>query len=248
MTTDAGKSEASSVPRFTGRERMILFLLLGSGFMLSVDFSILNVALPEVGAGVGLGLSGLPWVTSAYALPAAGFALLFGRMGDLFGRHAALHSGAGAARRSLTARRIRPERRGTSDRPRTAGLRHRDGDPRVTVPAHQHLRGRRAARPGPRPQRCAALRRLHGRRAGRRSPGQPAQLASRVLHQRPGGGGHPGVHPITDQGEQRPRPGEAGRARGGDRGRMVCWPSSTRSSRRTSTRPSSAWFCWPRSG
>ncbi|MFJ4439298.1 MFS transporter [Streptomyces sp. NPDC088923] len=65
---------------------MILFLLLGSGFMLSVDFSILNVALPEVGAGVGLGLSGLPWVTSAYALPAAGFALLFGRMGDLFGR------------------------------------------------------------------------------------------------------------------------------------------------------------------
>ncbi|WP_239096284.1 MFS transporter [Streptomyces sp. SID11385] len=86
MTTDAGKSEVSSVPRFTSRERMILFLLLGSGFMLSVDFSILNVALPEVGAGVGLGLSGLPWVTSAYALPAAGFALLFGRMGDLFGR------------------------------------------------------------------------------------------------------------------------------------------------------------------
>ncbi|WP_239081714.1 MFS transporter [Streptomyces sp. SID9727] len=86
MTTDAGKSEASSAPRFTGRERMILFLLLGSGFMLSVDFSILNVALPEVGAGVGLGLSGLPWITSAYALPAAGFALLFGRMGDLYGR------------------------------------------------------------------------------------------------------------------------------------------------------------------
>ncbi|MEU6441664.1 MFS transporter [Streptomyces sp. NPDC047046] len=86
MTTDAGKSEVSSVPRFTSRERMILFLLLGSGFMLSVDFSILNVALPEVGAGIGLGLSALPWVTSAYALPAAGFALLFGRMGDLFGR------------------------------------------------------------------------------------------------------------------------------------------------------------------
>ncbi|TDD68795.1 MFS transporter [Jiangella aurantiaca] len=65
---------------------MILFVLLGAGFLLSVDFSILNVALPEVGAGVGLGMAGLPWITSAYALPAAGFTLLFGRLADLFGR------------------------------------------------------------------------------------------------------------------------------------------------------------------
>ncbi|MGH3241256.1 MAG: MFS transporter, partial [Spirillospora sp.] len=64
----------------------VLFVLLGAGFMLSVDFSILNVALPEVGAGVGLGLTGLPWITSAYALPAAGFTLVFGRVADLFGR------------------------------------------------------------------------------------------------------------------------------------------------------------------
>ncbi|MGW0801410.1 MFS transporter [Nonomuraea sp. NPDC002799] len=72
--------------RFDGRQRLILFVLLGAGFMLSVDFSILNVALPEVGAGVGLERSGLPWLTSAYALPAAGFTILFGRMADLFGR------------------------------------------------------------------------------------------------------------------------------------------------------------------
>ncbi len=73
-------------PRFGGRQQLILFVLLGAGFMLSVDFSILNVALPEVGAGVGLGRTGLPWITSAYALPAAGFTLLCGRMADLFGR------------------------------------------------------------------------------------------------------------------------------------------------------------------
>lgn len=54
--------------------------------MLAVDFSILNVALPLVGAGVGLGSAGLPWMISAYALPAAGFTLLFGRVADLFGR------------------------------------------------------------------------------------------------------------------------------------------------------------------
>jgi MFS family permease len=75
-----------SNPKITGRERMILFVLMGAGFMLSADFSILNVALPKVGAGVGLGLDNLAWVASAYALPAAGFTLLFGRMADLFGR------------------------------------------------------------------------------------------------------------------------------------------------------------------
>ncbi|WP_327434682.1 MFS transporter [Streptomyces sp. NBC_01236] len=72
--------------RITPRQRLILFVLLGAGFMLSADFSILNVALPDVGAGVGLGLTGLPWIASAYALPAAGFTLLFGRLADLFGR------------------------------------------------------------------------------------------------------------------------------------------------------------------
>lgn len=76
----------TSLPRFTNRQRLILFLLLGAGFMLSVDFSILNVALPQVGAGVGLGSDRLPWIVSAYALPAAGFTLLFGRMADLLGR------------------------------------------------------------------------------------------------------------------------------------------------------------------
>ncbi|MEV4161982.1 MFS transporter [Nonomuraea dietziae] len=77
----------------TGRQRVILLVLLGAGFMLSVDFSILNVALPEVGAGVGMGLTGLPWITSAYALPAAGFTLLFGRLADLFGRRRLFMSG-----------------------------------------------------------------------------------------------------------------------------------------------------------
>jgi MFS family permease len=81
LTTDA-----LSPARFSGRQRLVLFVLLGTGFMLSVDFSILNVALPEVGAGVGLGLTDLAWITSAFALPAAGFTLLFGRLADLFGR------------------------------------------------------------------------------------------------------------------------------------------------------------------
>ncbi|MEU1726642.1 MFS transporter [Nonomuraea sp. NPDC005692] len=73
-------------PRLDGRQRLIAFVLLGAGFMLAVDFSILNVALPQTGAGVGLSPAQWPWITSAYALPAAGFTLVFGRTADLFGR------------------------------------------------------------------------------------------------------------------------------------------------------------------
>ena len=68
------------------RQPLSVLLLLGASFMLSVDFSILNVALPQIGVSVGLDLSALPWVVTAYALPAAGFMLLFGRIADLCGR------------------------------------------------------------------------------------------------------------------------------------------------------------------
>ncbi|MEU4796199.1 MFS transporter [Streptomyces sp. NPDC023327] len=70
----------------TRRQRLVLVLLLGSQFMVAVDFSILNVALPAVGAGLGFSLAHLQWVATAFALAAAGFTLLFGRVADLFGR------------------------------------------------------------------------------------------------------------------------------------------------------------------
>ncbi|WP_327109427.1 MFS transporter [Nonomuraea glycinis] len=72
--------------RMSARQRLILLLLLGSQFMLAVDFSILNVALPVIGTGLGFELAALQWVATTFALAAAGFTLLFGRIADLFGR------------------------------------------------------------------------------------------------------------------------------------------------------------------
>jgi MFS family permease len=72
-------------PPMTARQRLIVLLLLGANFMLSADFSILNIALPEVGQAVGLKVSEFPWVATSFALPAAGLSLLFGRLGDLYG-------------------------------------------------------------------------------------------------------------------------------------------------------------------
>ena len=77
---------ANEAPAMTARQRLIVVLLLGANFMLSADFSILNIALPVVGEAVGLNAENLPWVSTAFALPAAGLSLLFGRLGDLYGR------------------------------------------------------------------------------------------------------------------------------------------------------------------
>ncbi|MEV2267547.1 MFS transporter [Nonomuraea africana] len=70
----------------TGRQKLVLTLLLGAQFMIAVDFSILNVALPVVGQGLGFSLTHLQWIATSFALAAAGFTLLFGRVADLVGR------------------------------------------------------------------------------------------------------------------------------------------------------------------
>ncbi|MFF5051682.1 MFS transporter [Micromonospora sp. NPDC000663] len=69
----------------TARERLVLAVLLTASFTLAVDFSILNVALPAIGAEVGFSLTSLQWIATSFALCAAGFTLLFGRVGDLLG-------------------------------------------------------------------------------------------------------------------------------------------------------------------
>lgn len=89
MTELGSISEARDRPaedRMTSRHRLILVLLLGAQFMLAVDFSVLNIAVPTIGADLGFQLSTLQWIVTGFMLPAAGFTLLFGRIADLFGR------------------------------------------------------------------------------------------------------------------------------------------------------------------
>ncbi|CAM5732498.1 Multidrug resistance protein MdtL [Streptomyces griseoloalbus] len=47
---------------------------------------MVNVALPSVRGGLGLDEQGLQWVVNAYSIAFAGFMLLGGRAGDLYGR------------------------------------------------------------------------------------------------------------------------------------------------------------------
>ena len=80
------RAATAPATRMTGSQKLVLTLLLGAQFMVAVDFSILNVALPVIGAGLGFPLARLQWIATAFALAAAGFTLLFGRIADLFGR------------------------------------------------------------------------------------------------------------------------------------------------------------------
>ncbi|MFR9798075.1 MFS transporter [Streptomyces sp. MS06] len=55
-------------------------------FMVVLDTTIVNVALPSMREDLGLGAGGQQWVVNAYLLTFAGFLMLGGRAADLFGR------------------------------------------------------------------------------------------------------------------------------------------------------------------
>ncbi|HEX3706068.1 MAG TPA: MFS transporter, partial [Mycobacteriales bacterium] len=65
---------------------LILAVACIAQFMVVLDVSIVNVALPNIGHDLHYSATGLQWVVNAYILTFAGFLLLGGRLADLFGR------------------------------------------------------------------------------------------------------------------------------------------------------------------
>jgi EmrB/QacA subfamily drug resistance transporter len=68
------------------RRWIALILLCVAQFVVVLDASIVNVALPTIGRALHFSESDLPWVVNAYVLTFGGFLLLGGRMADLLGR------------------------------------------------------------------------------------------------------------------------------------------------------------------
>ena len=64
-------------------------------FMLVVDVSIVNVALPRIQHDLGFSHAGLAWVVNGYVLVAGGLLLLGGRLADMFGRRRLFLTGVG---------------------------------------------------------------------------------------------------------------------------------------------------------
>src|SRR5215475_11750455 len=65
---------------------LILILLALAQFMVVLDVSIVNVALPAIQRAFGMSATSLQWIVTAYTLTFGGFLLLGGRAADLFGR------------------------------------------------------------------------------------------------------------------------------------------------------------------
>jgi EmrB/QacA subfamily drug resistance transporter len=65
---------------------LALVVLALSQFVIVIDASIVNVALPSVGAALHISQDNLSWVVNAYILTFGGFLLLGGRLADLLGR------------------------------------------------------------------------------------------------------------------------------------------------------------------
>ena len=74
---------------------LILTIACVAQFMVVLDVSIVNVALPSIGRDLHYTASGLQWVVNAYVLTFAGFLLLGGRAADLFGRRRVFLLGLG---------------------------------------------------------------------------------------------------------------------------------------------------------
>ncbi len=70
-----------------------LILLTVAQFVVVLDASIVNVALPSIGKGLHFSDSDLPWVVNAYVIAFGGFLLLGGRAADLLGRRRVFMAG-----------------------------------------------------------------------------------------------------------------------------------------------------------
>src|SRR3954470_10668185 len=65
---------------------LALTVLALAQFMVVLDVTIVNVALPEIQGALGFSADGLQWVVNAYTLAFGGLLLLGGRAADLLGR------------------------------------------------------------------------------------------------------------------------------------------------------------------
>ena len=82
------------MPDLTRRRRMlVLAICCSSLFVVGLDITIVNLALPAIRRDLGSSLSGLQWVVDAYTLVLASLLMLGGATGDRFGRRRTFQAG-----------------------------------------------------------------------------------------------------------------------------------------------------------
>ncbi|MBO0888543.1 MFS transporter, partial [Candidatus Bathyarchaeota archaeon] len=85
------QSFESAVPHL----RLVFLLVIAAFFMDIIDASIVTVALPSIRNEFGSSIADSQWIYGAYAITLAGFLLLMGRAGDIYGQKKIFISGLG---------------------------------------------------------------------------------------------------------------------------------------------------------
>lgn len=83
-------------------------------FMIMLDNTVVNVALPSIQDDLGASLTGLEWTVNAYTLTFAVLLVTGGRLGDIFGRRLVFLSGVVVFALSSAAIGLAPTRAGSS--------------------------------------------------------------------------------------------------------------------------------------
>ena len=163
MATSWTSARASPV----GAGRLTLGLLVSAQFVVMLDTSIVNVALPSIQADLGLGAADATWIVNAYVVAFGGLLLLSGRLADLFGRRGMFTAGLGPVHRRHAAG-SRGRGPGAADGgPRRPGRRRRRTQPGRHVTAHAGLPRSSASQGHEHLGRRLDAGRSHGGRAGR---------------------------------------------------------------------------------
>ena len=74
-------------PPNAASRRTVLVTMCAGYFLVLLDLTIVNVALPQIGAGLHAGVDELQWVVDGYALALAALLLAGGSIGDLRGHN-----------------------------------------------------------------------------------------------------------------------------------------------------------------
>jgi EmrB/QacA subfamily drug resistance transporter len=88
-TNEPREPQASADPR---RWRALAVIAVAQ-FMLILDLTVVNVALPDLGADLDLSRTAFTWTVSAYGLCFGGLLLLGGRLADIFGTRPVMLTG-----------------------------------------------------------------------------------------------------------------------------------------------------------
>src|SRR3954452_10659856 len=230
-------STPASIAQPTSRvnEGAVLAVVAVAQFMVILDATIVNVALPTIKTDVGFSEQSLSWVLNAYTLMFGGFLLLGGRAADRLGRRrlvmagvalfagAALVCGVAQSEAVLVVGRVARLRcvaigGDAAYRARRAAPRRRDGLARGALDHPHNVRGGKRAQPGPGRLGSDRRRRRRRRPPARRRDRPAAQLALGLLREcadRRGGTAARAADRPREPGRRRPRRLRR-RGRGGD--------------------------------